>query len=167
MHAVADGWTLVEATHGDMLQLMTWFNNAGAVNEWGGPRFRFPFTEATFRKDCHWGRMATFRLSDPDGKFAAFGQLYERYGRINLARLVVHPESRGNGVGKRLISALMDVGPRLFRCSEFSLFVFRDNVPALGCYLSMGFVIRDYPKGAPMRDQCYYLTRPVVHKKQQ
>ena len=110
--------------------------------------------------------MATFRLSGPNGHFAAFGQLYERYRRINLARLIVHPDSRGNGVGKRLVSSLMDVGPRLFRCSEFSLFVFRNNVPALGCYLSMGFVIRDYPKGAPLPDQCYYLTRPVVHKKQ-
>ena len=32
---------------------------------------------------------------------------------------------------------------------------------ALGCYQSMGFVIHDYPEGAPMADLCYYLTRPV------
>jgi len=25
----------------------------------------------------------------------------------------------------------------------------------------MGFVIRDYPEGAPMADRCYYLTRPI------
>ena len=168
MHARAetDGWTLVDAKHDDMRQLMTWFRTAKAVNEWGGPVFRFPFTEETFRRDCHWGKMATFRLNDPEGSFAAFGQLYERYGRINLARLVVHPALRNQGIGKRLIALMMDVGPSLLRCSQFSLFVFRDNTPALGCYLSMGFVIREYPKGAPMPDRCYYLTRPVVHKKQ-
>ena len=165
--AEANGWTLVKATSDDLRELMTWFQDAPSVNEWGGPSFRFPFTEQTFRKDCHWGKMATFRLNDPGGGFSAFGQFYKRYGRINFARLVVNPALRGQGVGKRLVGLLMDVGPSFLRCSEFSLFVFRDNMPALGCYLSMGFVIRDYPEGAPLEDQCYYLTRPVVHKKQE
>ena len=161
VQAEADQWTLVEATDSDLRELMRWFDTESAVIEWGGPVFRFPFSEETFREDCHWGKMATFRLNAPDGGFAAFGQLYKRYGRINFARLVVHPKLRGRGVGKRLVRLLMAVGPKLLPCDEFSLFVFRDNMPALGCYQSMGFEIRDYPEGAPLPDQCYYLTRPV------
>ena len=53
------------------------------------------------------------------------------------------------------------MGPALFPADEFSLFVYRHNEAALGCYRSMGFVIRDYPEDARMADQCYYLTRPV------
>ena len=164
MRADADGWKLVEATEQDLLDLMTWFQDAPSVLEWGGPAFRFPFTAESFRKDCHWGKMASFRLDDPGGRFAAFGQLYRRYGRINLARLVAHPTMRGCGVGKRLIAHMLEVGPKLLSCKEFSLFVFRDNIMALECYRSMGFVIRDYPSGAPMPDQCYYLTRPALQK---
>ena len=156
------GWQLVDATDRDLEELMSWFGSAGDVDRWGGPRFRYPFTGKTFRRDCHWGRMPSFRLNSPSGEFAAFGQMYERYGRINLARLVVHPDMRGAGVGKRLIASLMEIGPELFKADEFSLFIYRDNVSALGCYRSMGFVIRDYPEGAPMADRCYYLTRQVA-----
>ena len=156
------GWLLVEAEDRDLEELMSWFGSAGEVDRWGGPRFRYPFTGKTFRRDCHWGRMPSFRLNSPEGEFAAFGQMYERYGRINLARLVVHPDMRGAGVGKRLIASLMEIGPELFKADEFSLFIYRDNVSALGCYRSMGFVIRDYPEGAPMADRCYYLTRQVA-----
>jgi len=156
------GWRLAEATEDDLETLMSWFRSAADVDRWGGPRFRYPFTGKTFRRDCHWGRMPSFRLNSPAGEFAAFGQMYERLGRINLARLVVHPDLRGAGVGKRLLASLIEVGPNLFTADEFSLFSYRDNVAALGCYQSMGFVIRDYPEGAPMADLCYYLTRQAA-----
>jgi ribosomal protein S18 acetylase RimI-like enzyme len=152
-------WRLVEAMDRDLDELMTWFRGSDEVDIWAGPRFRFPFTGATFRKDCHWGRMPGFRLNTPAGEFAAFGQMYQRYGRINLARLVVNPRLRGRGVGKRLVGMLVEMGPRLFPADEFSLFVYRHNAAALGCYRSMGFVVRDYPEGARLADQCYYLTR--------
>ena len=156
-----DGWKLRDAEEGDLGQLMDWFTDAQSVNVWGGPRFRYPFTAATFRKDCHWGRMATFALETPAGRFAAFGQVYKRYERINLARLIVHPELRGEGVGQRLVDGLMEVGPQVVDRPEFSLFVYRHNTAALECYLRAGFRIRDYPEDAPMGDVCYYLTRPV------
>ena len=164
MREEQEGWTLVEASEEDLQQLMTWFPDAGSVIEWGGPVFRYPFTDETFRKDCYWGRMATFRLNDPGGNFAAFGQLYKRYGRINLARLIVQPSMRGQGAGKRLVGLLLKVGPKLLPCKEFSLFVFRDNIIALECYRAMGFVIREYPSDAPLPDECYYLTRPAAQQ---
>ena len=156
-----DGWRLAEATDGDLDELMSWFGGPEETDIWAGPRFRFPFTRSSFRKDCHWGRMPGFRLNSPEGQFAAFGQMYRRYGRINLARLVVNPAMRGQGVGKRLVGMLVEVGPSLFEGDEFSLFAYRHNAAALGCYRSMGFVIREYPQGAHMADLCYYLTRPV------
>ena len=155
------GWQIAEASDSDLDELMSWFHDAAEVDTWGGPRFRFPFTKATFRKDCHWGRMPGFRLNSPAGEFSAFGQMYQRYGRINLARLVVNPGMRGQGVGKRLVGLLIETGPTLFPADEFSLFAYRHNEAALGCYRSMGFVVRDYPEGARMADQCYYLTRPA------
>jgi len=161
-----DGWRLVEATDSDLRELMGWFGDRSAVESWGGPVFRFPFTARTFREDCYWGRMPSFRLSSPAGTFAAFGQFYERYGRINFARLVAHPSLRGQGTGKRLLQLLMEAGAAELDRDEFSLFVFRDNIPALECYRSVGFVIGDYPDDAPLADRCYYLTRPVDDNRQ-
>lgn len=144
----------------DMETLMTWFRTAEDVNVWGGPKFRFPFTLETFLEDCHWPAMLSFALRDSDDMLA-FGQVYERQNRINLARLVASPEHRGKGFGRKLVEALIEEAPSHFDCDEYSLFVYRDNVPALRCYESCGFRITNYPDDTEMADVCYYLTRPV------
>jgi len=154
-----DGWMLRETPAADIDELMNWFPRAEDINIWGGPSFRYPFTRDTFFADIFWERMASFSLRDPSGNFVAFGQLYDRAGRIHLARLVVSPIMRGQGVGKRLIEMLMQVGPSIFSGDEYSLFVFRENIPAYECYKSMGFVVGDYPDDMPHADVCYYLTR--------
>jgi ribosomal protein S18 acetylase RimI-like enzyme len=157
-----DAWILDETTESDIDLLMKWFPDADATRVWGGPDFRHPFNRHSFAEDIHWGRMATFSLRSPAGELAAFGQLYERLHRINLARLVVNPTMRGQGIGKRLIEALMTLGPQMFSCSEFSLFVYRDNVVAAKTYESMGFKVTNYPEKAALGEVCDYLTRPVA-----
>lgn len=152
---------LDQATGSDIDQLMSWFSSKKEVNVWGGPNFRYPYTRETFHEDVRWREMATKRVRDPEGRMVAFGQFYNRFERINLARLVVHPDVRGRGVGRKLVSMLMSAARPLFSLTEFSLFVYRDNAPALECYKSMGFVIQDYPNEMRMRDVCFYLTRAV------
>jgi ribosomal protein S18 acetylase RimI-like enzyme len=157
----ANDWLLERSDAGDIDRLMNWFPDAAATTVWGGPNFRFPFTRHSFAEDMHWGRMASFSLRDSLGELAAFGQLYEKYSCINLARLVVNPTMRGQGLGRRLVSSLMQVGRPMFPCAKFSLFVYRDNKPAYQCYKSLGFITTQYPEDMPMADLCYYLTRPV------
>lgn len=157
-----DGWVLREAVAADIDELMHWFPKFDDVHVWGGPRFRFPFTRETFIKDIHWGEMASFCLCDASRRVVAFGQLYERDGRIHLARLVVIPGMRGHGIGRRLIEMLMTVGQAMFPGNEYSLFVFRENKPAYECYKSLGFEIAEYPDDMPHADVCYYLTRPAA-----
>jgi ribosomal protein S18 acetylase RimI-like enzyme len=161
INAATDDWSLTEASKEDIDQLMGWFPDANAIYIWAGPTFRYPFTRETFHHDVLWSEMASYCLRDPAGRFVAFGQFYDRKGRINLARLVVHHESRGQGAGKRLISYLMAAARPQFQLSEFSLFVFDDNTPAFECYKSMGFVVTEYPGEMPIGETCLYLTRPV------
>jgi ribosomal protein S18 acetylase RimI-like enzyme len=156
-----DGWILREAIATDIDELMRWFPKSDDVHVWGGPWFRFPFTRGTFTKDIHWGKMDSFCLCDSSRRVVAFGQLYERDGRIHLARLVVIPEMRGHGLGRRLIEMLMTAGQAIFPGKDYSLFVFRENKPAYDCYKSLGFEIADYPDDMPHADVCYYLIRPA------
>lgn len=155
---------LDRATESDIEELMTWFRNGTDVEVWGGPKFRYPFTAETFRSDCHWPDMASYCLRDGDGRMLAFGQYYDRNGRINFARLVVHPLHRGRGVGGCLLQRLMEAGAEALGLDEFSLFVFRDNLPALQCYRRAGFEIAPYPDDQTMADRCYFLTRPVQNR---
>jgi ribosomal protein S18 acetylase RimI-like enzyme len=139
-----DDWLLASSTDAEIDELMAWFPDADAVYTWGGPKFRFPFTARSFREDCHIDTMESYSLRNESGKLAAFGQSYEREGRGHLARLVASPYLRRQGAGSR--------------------FVFRDNVPAFECYLSLGFVVQDYPDNAPMPDKCYFLTRKAIRR---
>jgi ribosomal protein S18 acetylase RimI-like enzyme len=161
LHTEED-WALAETAASDIDQLMKWFPDADATRIWGGPDFRYPFNRISFAEDIHWGRMATFSLRSPSGELAAFGQLYERLKRINLARLAVNPTMRGQGIGKRLVEMLMTLGPQMYSCTEFSLFVYRDNVVAAKCYESLGFKMTTYPEKAILGEVCDYLTRPVT-----
>lgn len=154
-------WSLDRATDANIDVLMTWLPDAESTRVWGGPDFRYPFTAKSFHTNCHWPDMASFALNDIDHGFCAFGQLYVRIERINLARLIVSPDRRGKGLGRRLVTSLMDKGQKLFPLQEFSLFVYRDNTAAFECYRSLGFEIRDYPTNHPLGKECYYLTRPV------
>ena len=149
------------ATKSDISHLMSWFPDERSVNIWGGPKFRYPFTRDTFEEDVHWREMYTYCLVDSPGAMLAFGQIYERHGRINLARLVVAPDQRSQGLGKQLVDMLMDKGREKFPLEEFSLYVRKDNYAARACYVGSGFEEHEYPKGDEMADTCFYLTRPV------
>ena len=140
---------------------MTWFPDAESVDIWGGPVFRYPFTRATFLEDCHVDIMISYSLLDPAGTLAAFGQLYDRHGRGHLARLISNPALRRVGAGRRLVGMMIETLRREDGYSEASLFVYRDNVPARECYLSLGFSISAYPDDAPLKERCYFLTRPL------
>ena len=151
---------LADVVDADFDQLMTWFPSAEAISVWGGPNFRYPFTGETFREDCRWPGMESRALRAHD-ELLAFGQFYERLGRINLARLAVSPGRRGEGLGSRLVRALLEEAPNYVNGDEYSLYVLRDNLPALRCYESVGFEVVNYPDGEPWADTCYYMTRPV------
>lgn len=156
------GWTLLPLQEAEIDEVMTWFPDAESINIWGGPGFRFPFTGETFRADCRLDVMRSWVLRNPDGQLAAFGQAYERYGRGHLARLVSSPHQRRQGAGRRLIEKIIESLEESQEYEEYSLFVFRDNAPAYQCYLSLGFVVGDYPADAPMPDKCYFLTRKTA-----
>ena len=154
-------WTLQTCVDADIDELMKWFPDAHSVDIWGGPKFRFPFTRESFYEDCRWQDFSTCSLRDPHGTFSAFGQMGSRYGRSHLARLITHPDLRGQGVGKKLLQELIDVARDKNEFQEVALFVYRDNEPAYQCYLSIGFGVHEYPDDMPMRDRCYYLTRRI------
>ncbi len=160
----ADGWRLEPAADTDIDEIMSWFPDAASVDIWSGPGFRFPFSAESFREDLRVDAVASWALREPDGALAAFGQSYEREGRGHLARLVVNPDMRGRGAGKRLIQLMIAALEVSRGYDEYSLFVYRHNEPAYRCYRSLGFGVVDYPEDAAMPDKCFFLTRKTTRR---
>jgi len=161
-----NGWSLAPAADSDFDDLMSWFPDADAVNIWGGPNFRHPFTAETFREDCKIDLMASYVLHNSDDDLAAFAQSCRRNGRGHIARVVTNPSLRRQGAGRQLIKMIISVLDATKDYDEYSLFVYRHNTPAYQCYLSLGFVVAEYPDDAPMRDKCFFLTRKAIRREQ-
>jgi ribosomal protein S18 acetylase RimI-like enzyme len=155
------GWSLDSAVESDIDELMTWFPDAHSVDIWGGPKFRFPFDRASFHQDCRLHDYSSYCLRNPAGDFAAFGQMGSRFGRSHLARLIANPTMRGQGIGRKLLEMMIAAARTEQGLEEMALFVYKDNEPAYRCYLALGFEAQEYPERAPLRDECFYMTRPI------
>jgi ribosomal protein S18 acetylase RimI-like enzyme len=140
---------LVRATDNHVLAIMEWFPDRLSCQLWGGPEFRFPFTEATFLEDTRSRELPSYVLVDVDERLLGFGQYYLRVGRCHLARLVISPEHRGEGLGRWLIGGLVELGAQHLGVGECSLFVAEDNPSAIQLYRKLGFVRTQYPEDDP------------------
>jgi len=139
-------------------ELMRWFPDSHATTVWGGPGFRFPFSESTFREDARIDSLASRGLHDVEGNFVGFGQFYERVGRCHLGRLVIAPDRRGEGLGTALVRALCVEGSQSLDLDTFSLFVLPGNERATRLYAKLGFVTATYPEPSPLFVDCVYMV---------
>lgn len=164
---------LARADDAHLERLRGWFRDARATKQWGGPQFRYPFDEASFRQDTRIDELDSFVLLDapagPGGPPRAarqasdamigFGQVYLRLGRIHLGRLAIAPDARGGGLGRQLVGLLIAEGEALFGRRECSLFVLEDNLAALRCYRGCGFEIDAYPEALDFPEPVLYMVR--------
>lgn len=125
--------------------LKSWFPDRASCVEWGGPDFRFPFSNETFLEDIHWRAMRSYSAIDAQNGLLTFGQYYEKAGRCHLARLVVDPFKRSKGIGRQFIRGLMEIGKSDLDANACSLFVMADNDNALACYRGIGFSQTEWP----------------------
>ncbi len=151
---------LVDFDAADLARLMAWFPDAQSAELWSGPSLRYPFDSRTFGEDLRLDQVATYALKLGD-ELIGFGQIYERYGRIHLARLAVSPDRRGKGWGRILVDELLRAGRKAFDSDEYGLFVYGDNVPAVACYRAMGFDDSRCPEADALGSRAIYMTRPV------
>jgi GNAT superfamily N-acetyltransferase len=100
-----------------------------------------------------------------DGRLLAYGELWidPQEDEVELARLVVAPEVRGQGLGKRLVRALCDKAVAT-GLHQLIIRVRAGNDIALHCYRSSGFQDVDPSRRAEwnvgQRQEYIWLERP-------
>ena len=139
--------------------MSTWFADASSLQRWGGPTFRFPFDSASFREDLLHRQQRSYVLRSADSDIVGFGQFYSRWQRIHLSRIAIHPQQRGRGYGKVLLTQLLQAADDVAELTEFALFVYKDNTQAVALYRSLGFVTAEPPEPEAAYANCYYMIR--------
>jgi len=145
----------VEDKH--IIQLMQWFESEQSLHTWSGTDFNYPFDLSSFKNDANIHSICSKVLVSAKGELLAFGQYYLRLGHCHLARLVVNPHKRGQGLVAELIAKLSMAGKSELGVPTCSLFVMADNKPAVKAYKKLGFKFTVYPKTMEIED-CLYMV---------
>lgn len=142
---------LVQASVSEMRQLQSWFNNAGQQHSWGGDNFTYPCTEQQFLSLLNRPATDSYSLIDADSaNLVGFGQICDRFGCYHLARLIIAPDYRGQGLAKTLLCELF-IKARQQPSRPFSLYVHRHNQIAVELYRKMGFAVTAPPEAENAR----------------
>ena len=123
----------------DVDVIAQWPRSMEEVRWWAGESMGWPVTPEAIGA---WAREADDRafILGHDGLAAAYGELWlnREENEVELARLIVRPELRGLGVGRRLVSALVGEA-RSAGFSNIFLRVVAQNHAARACYTGAGF----------------------------
>lgn len=147
---------LKEPTPEHLQELRSWFTNTEAITSWGGPKLHYPNTLSEFQQCLSLETLRSFALVS-NHTMLGFGQYYERLGHCHLGRLAIAPQHRGKGTIEHLIQLLRQHGQPRLNVSAASLFVLRDNAPAIKAYQKLGFKETRYP-GEMGIENCLYMT---------
>lgn len=138
----------------DLPIVATWLRSPADCELWAGHRVTHPVNVATLHESIEWSGSSSFTALATDA-VVAFGQLVPKpEGRLHLARVIVAPERRGDGLGRLLVTHLLDAATALTP-ARLSLNVARDNAPALRLYRSLGFAEAPRPSDEPPSSACY------------
>ena len=132
------------AQQSDLTTVLGWINCEHECRMWAGPNIRYPATPDTAWQDMEASDGNAYVLMDPESKVVGFGQVLFREGNVlHLARLIVDPGLRGQGVGRDLCVALMDIGSANQPAEYVTLNVYESNRAAVRLYQSLGFEIKE------------------------
>ena len=140
--------SLRPALQEDLREVLTWMDTPELMRRWGGPALPFPGNpEAT------WAAMGgsaetTFALGPASGELLGFGQILRRPWGFHLARLVVSPSWRGQGLGRTLCLQLIERARASGAPGVITLNVYEDNAQARALYEALGFELQPPLPGA-------------------
>jgi [ribosomal protein S18]-alanine N-acetyltransferase len=126
----------------DFEMVASWISDARACSRWAGPLVPFPFPIAELPTLIHATDTNTFCLSMEEHDLLGFAQYFAKgNGVVRLARVIVSPSYRGQGLGKILCALVMEKALKSLTVESFSLGVYRDNPAAITIYSRLGFSV--------------------------
>lgn len=134
------GWQFRDPMPEHAAAIAAWSTSAAEADVWAS-RAEHPFPSAAITGWWDDDDVSPWVLLDPDGHLVAYGEIWddEEEDEVELARLIVDPGRRREGIGRRLVDALVTRMRAGGRAACF-LRVAPSNTAALALYRASGFV---------------------------
>ncbi|RKQ95807.1 acetyltransferase (GNAT) family protein [Kushneria sinocarnis] len=124
----------------DMAQVIDWIDSPRQLEYWAGPGLSWPLEQRRLWREIDGAWLRSRALSG-DGHLLAFGQISLRaHRRCHLARILVAPGHRGQGLGEELCRHLIHEARDRLQAQRITLNVFHDNHAARRLYHRLGFI---------------------------
>ncbi|MBF4486156.1 GNAT family protein [Flavobacterium sp. CSZ] len=124
-------------------QLINSIKNARELMQFAGPEFIFPLTEEQIEKSLSDKNRIAFRVVNIAND-STFGhcEICFKDEFANLGRILIMDETlRGKGIGKQIVTLLLEFILENSKQRNIELNVFDFNKSAIKCYEKIGFVI--------------------------
>ena len=111
-----------------------------AVHEIERLSFTTPWPAYAFEQELTANRLARYVVARAGSSVVGFGGVWLMVDEAHVTTIGVHPEWRRQGVGRRLLVALIDLSEEL-RASRVTLEVRASNLGAQALYAELGFEV--------------------------
>jgi ribosomal protein S18 acetylase RimI-like enzyme len=150
----------------DAASLITWPQSIIEARWWAGPQTNWPLSLGVVQRWHDDPEVRPFILTD-GATLLAYGEVWVDVveQEVELARLIVAPGQRGQGLGVALVHLLLDEASYTGYGRAF-LRVVPDNHVAKSCYLRAGFTVlssaeqQTFNRGQPVEYLWMYHTLP-------
>jgi len=135
-------------------QLISWIHSKKDLLFWSGKTFEQGFSRSLFERHLKRKNLYSFSLLNKDKHLLAYGEIV-RTGlqSCTLCRVMVHPDRRGEGIGKIFCKLVMQWASEEMAFKKMHLNVLGCNKSAIRCYRSVGFTITMVKRNARVVDQ--------------
>lgn len=139
----------------DQSRLLDWATDALGLVHWAGATFKFPLTMEQldgYRESATLAapaRQIFAALDETSGEVVGHVELSDVWPGLSarIARLLVDPGRRKEGLGGRIVEAAMDAAAEKFYVARVDLGFRLENEAAFRCYKKIGFrAIGFWPK---------------------
>lgn len=100
--------------------------------------FRIPWSRDAFVQEITNNKFAEYFAAKVDGRVVGYAGMWKVIDEGHITNVAVHPDYRGNGVGKALIEHLINVAKN-GGITRMTLEVRKSNLTAQGLYGKFGF----------------------------
>jgi ribosomal protein S18 acetylase RimI-like enzyme len=148
------------AVPSDLEVVASWIRSQRDCALWAGPAVPFPLDTSALADQIGMAGATNVALDDGLG-LAAFGQALPKAPcRSHLARVIVRPDVRGQGIGTTLVEALLSRAAEA-GATVATLNVYRDNLAAAALYAGLGFVRAERPSGEHLSRDTWFMQRSL------
>ncbi len=128
-----------------LIRRMT-LRDAGEVAAVEAACFKTPWTQKDFEYEMTRNPVARYLVAQREGCVAGFAGAHIILDEGHITNVAVLPECRGQGLGRKLMEALLQYAANL-GARYLTLEVRAGNAPAIALYASLGFVKVSVRKG--------------------